>query len=840
MTQSRKSARMTQPTPHSQSGNAPDAHLELERKYHVFKSLLARNNLVLEQMTSMERMIYEGRSFTQEEAVNLTETMVTHCRALVDDLNVLCGGEFQQLADRIDSIGRSALSALTRQRSFDYSTLILPLEEITLERLEEVGGKAANLGEIRNNVGLPTPSGFAVTASAASLFLEHSGLLDIFRQQLADMDLSDIAALEKACAKASERIMVSQLPPTLEHELMEKTREIIARFGPKVRLAVRSSAVCEDSEASFAGQHASVLGASPATLARAWSAVVASAFTTRAVFYRRTKGYSEQDVMMSVLVLTMIESKASGVIYTVDPNSSRNDDLLLAAAWGLGVSVVDGSSDADFWRIRRGDRKILQTDIACKESQFVLLSQGGIVSQPVPEGLRSLACLTPEQVRTLTDYALRLETHYGMPLDIEWALDENDELFILQARPLQRAEGLERADCCELVQGQVPILFGGQSAALGVASGKVHVTHSDHELNTIPQGAILVARQTSPAYVAVMGKVAGIITDIGSPNGHMASVAREFGIPTLVGVGKATQTLGQDMEITLDATNQVVYAGRVHEILSERKPVNLMKDSPVYKSLQEAMKFITPLNLVDPRLPEFSVQGCLSLHDIIRFAHEMAMQEMFLLSDGISSHKGVARELNADLPFRVVLVDLGGGIDSRDDSPKVEQEDLRCAPLIALLQGMAHPHIPRSPEASPDASSGKTTCYAVISDRYVNFSGRLGNHFATIDSYSGPVINDNYITFSFKGGAAQYEQRVRRTLVLDGILRRLGFRVAQTGDSLKAEIRKYDERRFLERLDTLGRLLAAVRSLDWRLDDDDQIALYVDAFMSGEYSFRLD
>jgi pyruvate,water dikinase len=148
---------------------------------------------------------------------------------------------------------------------------------------------------------------------------------------------------------------------------------------------------------------------------------------------------------------------------------------------------------------------------------------------------------------------------------------------------------------------------------------------------------------------------------------------------------------------------------------------------------------------------------------------------------------------------------------------------------------MGHSQIPS------DAASGKDglrpTCYAVVSEAYVNFSGRLGNHFATIDSYSGPVINDNYITFSFKGGAAQYEQRVRRALILAGILRRQGFRVTQSGDSLKAEIRKYDQRRFMERLDTLGRLLAAVRALDWRLDSDSEIARYVDAFMNGEFAF---
>jgi pyruvate,water dikinase len=827
---------MTERTATNLSGKAPDARQKLEQKYRFFKNLLSRNNIVLEHMTSLERMIHEGGSFTQEETVTLVEAMVEQCRHLAQDVNALCDGQFPELFERIDAAAGNALNALTRQRTFDFSTLILPLEEITLEHLEEVGGKAANLGEIRNKIGLPTPAGFAVTASAAALFLEQTDLLDTLRHQLAAMDLSDIAALEKVCAKASERIMTAPLPPALEQGLMDKTREIINRFGPKVRLAVRSSAVCEDSDASFAGQHASVLGAAPATLSRAWSAVVASAFTTRAVFYRRTKGYSEQDVMMSVLVLTMIQSKASGVLYTIDPNSAYSDDLLLAAAWGLGVSVVDGSMNVDFWRVRREDKKILVTEIADKKTEFVVLAQGGIVSRPVQEELREQPCLTSAQVDILAEYALRLEAHYGMPMDIEWALDEKDQLIILQARPLQRADGLNQAECCKLVPGRAPLLFAGQTASPGAASGPVYIVQPDHELSAVPQGAILVARQTSPAYVAAMGKVAGIITDVGSPNGHMASVAREFGIPTLVGTGRGTALLTHGMEITLDATNQVVYAGQVVEILSKRKPVNLMQGSPVYKSLQEAMKFINPLHLVDPQLPEFSAQGCRSLHDIIRFAHEMAMQEMFRLSDDLSPHAGAARELRAVLPFRVLLVDLGGGIASNADSSRIELADLRCAPLIALLQGMGHPRIPEVTGRTPK-NQAAPTCYAVVSDTYVNLSGRLGNHFATIDSYSGPVINDNYITFSFKGGAAQYEQRVRRTLVLAGILRRQGFRVTQSADSLKAEIRKYDQRRFLERLDMLGRLLAAVRALDWRLDDDSEIARYVDAFMNGDYAF---
>ena len=810
-----------------------DAHPGLQRRYRFFRSLLTANNVILEELTVLERLIYEGRSFTLEDVTGRVRRLVSLCCALVEDLNALCGGAFPELFERTESMGRAALEILTRERAFDSPVLVLSLDDITLDNLDEVGGKAANLGEVRNRVGLPTPEGFAVTASAAALFLRHTGLLEALRRQLPDMDVTDIAALERVCAKAGERIMVTPLPPALDRALMDKTREVIARFGPDVRLAVRSSAVCEDSEASFAGQHASVLGAAPTTLARAWSAVVASAFTARAVFYRRTKGYSEQDVMMSVLVLTMVPSTASGVLYTIDPNSGHVDDLLISAAWGLGVSVVDGSVDVDFWRVRRGDRKIVSERIATKATQVTMLPQGGVVSRPVPRDLCDRPCLTGEQVAALADYGLRLEAHYGAPQDVEWALDETGRLFIVQSRPLARAEGADRADCCEFVPGRPPLLFGGQSASLGVASGPVYVVHPDHPLTDLPQGAILVARQTSPAYVAAMGKAAGIITDVGSATGHMASVAREFGIPTLVGASGATHRLAHGQEVTLDATNRVVYAGRVPELLRERRPVNLMKGSPVFKSLQEAITFLAPLNLVDPQEPDFRAENCRTLHDIIRFCHEEAMQEMFRLTDVLSADDGQARELRTDLPFRVLLLDLGGGVRPGADAVLAGLDEVACAPLRALLSGMLHPDAARhGSRPHPEAAS-----YAIVSAEYMNFSGRLGNHFATIDTWTGPVINDNYITFSFKGGAAEYIQRARRASLLAGILRRLGFRVSQNGDALKAEIRKYDETRFLDRLDTLGRLLASVRALDRRLGDDAEVSRLVDDFFRGGHAF---
>lgn len=812
---------------------APDAHPEMKRKYRFFKSLLASNNHILEEMAWLERMVYEGRSFTREETLLHTRGLLEHGCSLVEDMNALAKGRFPTLFGCLQNVGSAALHVLSRERTFDGQDMVLPLDAISLENLDEVGGKAANLGEVRNRVGLSTPSGFAVTASAAALFLRHTGLLETFRSQLADIDITDIGALERICAKASERIMVAPLPPALDKALQEQARDMISRFGPNVRLAVRSSAVCEDSDASFAGQHATVLGATPFALPRAWSAVVASAFTARAVFYRRSKGYSEQDVMMSVLVLNMVQAKASGVLYTIDPNSAHSDDVLLSAAWGLGVSVVDGSSHADFWRIRRADRTVVTAKTGDKDAAFTLLPQGGIVSRPVPDEDRKRSCLSDDQVKALVEYGLQLEAHYGMPQDVEWSLDHEDRLYVLQSRPLKRTEGTDRAECCEFVPGRTPLLCGGQPAAIGMASGTVYSVQSDHALDDIPKGAILVARQTSPAYVAAMGKVAGIITDIGSTTGHMASVAREFGIPTLVDVGRATHLLAHGTEVTLDATNGVVYAGRVQEILSERRPVNLMKGSPVYKSLQEALKFIIPLNLVDPQMPNFTPEGCHTLHDIIRFCHEVAMHEMFRLSDELPHAQSAAHELRTGLPFKIFLYDLGEGVVPRDSDTTVGVEELLCEPLKALLAGMTHPTVAGGQDdAIPEAAS-----YAVVSRSYVNFSGRLGNHFATVDAYVGPVINDNYITFSFKGGAAEYSYRVRRATLLAGILRRLGFRVSQTGDALKAEIRKYDESRFLDRLTTLGRLLASIRSLDLSLTDDEEVARMVEEFFKGGHSF---
>jgi len=341
---------------------------------------------------------------------------------------------------------------------------------------------------------------------------------------------------------------------------------------------------------------------------------------------------------MSVACIIMVDAQVSGVMYTIDPNDRRNAVIMISAVWGLGVSAVDGSTDTDFYQVNKENRQIEKAEIATKGTICKTDVQGGTKDEAVSDDLKDKACLEPEQIKTLVDYGLKLESHYGFVLDIEWAIDKQSRLYILQARPLKKSlkfipeeTPTTSLDVSEKELADHPVLIkGGASASEGSASGLAYVLKSDHNLYDIPKGAILIAHQTSPRYVPVMGRAKAIITDVGSVAGHMASVAREFQIPTLVGTHNATSVIEHSDEITVDATNRVVYKGRVEKLLKEKKAVNPMKGSPTYKATQAALKKIAPLNLLDPKQDNFNPDACRTIHDIIRFAHEMAMRKNVL------------------------------------------------------------------------------------------------------------------------------------------------------------------------------------------------------------------
>jgi pyruvate,water dikinase len=840
----------------------PEASI-FHRKYASFKGLLLANYRALETIADLEHTIYQDKPFTYMWAVSQTEALSVEVNALVKELNALSGERYPELTAAAQRISGKIFSELLHQRHFEDTSFVLPIERLSLENASEVGGKAANLGEVSNRAHLPVPPGFAVTAYGYQLFLDYNELSELIAAKLKPLDINDTDALMAVSQEIQNRIMDADLPADLESSILQAARDLSETVGPGFKLAVRSSATSEDSEASFAGQHSTVLNVNEENLIEAYKEVVASTFSPRAIYYRRRRGYRDQDVNMSVACIVMIPAKVSGVMYTVDPNDSRHAVIMISAVWGLAADAVEGSVATDFFQVGKRTLALESSTLAEKKRRLKADAAGGVSEESLPPEMQQAACLSAAELRRLAEYGLKLESHYGYALDIEWAIDPGGKLFILQARPLKRAQRAAAEDEAASPASEAaaaiahPVLLqGGQTACDGAAAGVAYVIESDHMLHHIPQGVVVVARQTSPRYVPIMGRIRAFITDVGSVTGHMASVAREFSIPTLVGTGRATAAIRHGDEVTVDATRRVVYAGRVDALLKEKPPVNPMKDSPTYKLVKSVLKRIAPLNLTDPQKESFAPSGCKSLHDIIRFAHEMSMREMFRITDQVAPDDCIAVPLRVYLPMKVLVVDLGNGLRKGWTGRQAELEDVTSIPFRALLNGMKHELVDwsRTPGlnwggfASIVAQSAirdpvaegrmGAPSYAVIAGHYLNFNSRLGYHFTTVDSFCGQAVNDNYITFYFKGGAADIGRRSRRALMIAQILKQLDFKVELKGDMVRGEIKKYEEAALVEKLDFLGRLLGTVRLLDMQLSDDRQVDWYVEQFMRGNYRFE--
>lgn len=834
----------------------------LQQKYACFKRLLDSNDKALGIIADLENILYQDRPFSLAYMLSQSTRLISEVFSIVEDLNALTETAYPELFDVAEEMSASVLSDLRKKKKVEQSNLVLPLERLSLESAPEVGGKAANLGEIYNRARLPVPPGFAVTAYACQLFLERNGLTEVIEKKLRDLDVNDTERLMAVSHDIQSLIMAAQVPQELEQSITQALRALKHKVGSPLRLAVRSSATAEDSEASFAGQHSTVLNVSEENILPAYREVVSSTFNPRAIFYRRTKGYLDQDVVMAVACIAMIDAAVSGVMYTVDPNDSRRSVILISALWGLAVSLVDGSASTDFFQINKKTRGVEGAEIAAKDCFLRSGPADGIKEESVPEDMKSRACLDTHQIETLVDHALRLEDHYGFALDIEWAIDREGKLYILQARALRRfreeADTGEQqpVDAAPVAHSHPVLLKGGITASDGSAAGVAFVITSDERFHHVPQGAVVVARQTSPRYVPLMGRIHAIVTDVGTVTGHMASVAREFRIPTLVGTGTATQLIPHGEEITVDATNRTVYRGRVNSLLKRKRASNPMRGSPMHKIVQAALRRIAPLNLTELSDENFRPEGCRTLHDIIRFAHEMAMQEMFRIGHDLESHKTVAIPLRVYLPMKILVVDLSGGLAVPPGAKEATLENVTSTPFKALLKGMCHERVlwTRHGRVSwrglsslfaetllrdPLLEQGMGgPSYAIVASHYLNLSSRLGYHFATVDTFCGPHVNDNYITFYFKGGAADMARRSRRAHLIAIILRWLGFSIERKGDMVRGEVKKYQSPVLEEKLDMVGRLLGSVNLLDMALEDDGKLEWYAEQFLEGNYTFQ--
>ena len=448
--------------------------------------------------------------------------------------------------------------------------------EVSLEDVSTVGGKNASLGEMYSNLGslgVIVPNGFATTVDAFRLFMTESGLQDRVDRRLLEAGTDDPAALRDAGEDIRRWVAGAPVPEQLIDEIGAAYESLGAEPGGSV-VAVRSSATAEDlPDASFAGLQDTYLGVQGADrVVRAVRDVFASLFSHRALSYRIRSGYDEGGVAISAGVQRMVRSAASGVVFTIDTESGFDGVVFITGAYGLGELLVQGGINPDeFYVAKRnlaaGRPAVISRTLGTKTQQMVFGELGGseVEVEDVPLADQRRFCLSDPEIEELARQAVAIEDYYGRPMDVEWAKDTDDgRLYIVQARPETVRSRESQAILTRFrLEGSGAVLVTGRSVGQRIGAGAVRVVHSPRDMNRVDEGDVLVADMTDPDWEPVMQRAAAIVTNRGGRTCHAAIIARELGVPAVVGSGNATRRLEDGAEVTVSCAQGEI--GRVYE-----------------------------------------------------------------------------------------------------------------------------------------------------------------------------------------------------------------------------------------------------------------------------------
>ncbi len=828
--------------------------------FKKFQSILERNNHILELMADMGDKLGGEYIFDRQYILDVAEEQADMVFKLISDLSILTQRKNVELFLAFEHIRQAIQEELNGTHTTSGKSYVIPLRELGHDLSEQAGGKMANVGDIRNRLGLSAPDGFVISTRAFFDFMQQHDLLTLAREGIAAWDGRDDVALVQLSETMQERIMAAPLPRGLSSQVLSALDDLAQRNGMRnIRIALRSSAWGEDGDASFAGQYETALNVPRDQVMDAYRKVIASTYSYKAWRYRLFKGYHEHEVAMAVGCQLMVESVVGGVLHTYAPHLA--DGVMVAnAVWGLCSPVVDGNSPTDTIVLDRAAPYTLRSlTVGDKRRQLKLAPGGGTEWRDTPEGLHDVPSLTVEQLEHLAQAAMSIERYYKRPQDIEWAYDASGTLQILQSRPLRFwAAPLSTEPQLEDVTRNAEVVFSGRGlvAQRGVAVGKVFVVDHGTDLNTFPHGAILVSRFTSPRYSRVMHKAQGIITDVGSPTGHMSTIAREYRVPTVVNTDVATSLLRTGDEITLDATQNIIYRGSICALdrfsLTEE---DVFEDSYEYRLLRRVIKHTSPLNLLDPHADNFKPSACRTYHDITRYIHEKAVEHLILLSERQGAqHLSAPKRLETDYPLGLMLIDAGGGTTCPPAARTAAPADIASIPMQEFLKGMTCEGMwctdPVSVNLSSFMSSFTRTFsaslaspnevgrnLAVVLKNYMNINMRLGYHFNIIDAYISDVINDNYIYFRFLGGVTEYIRRSRRARFIAMVLEHFDFRVEVHGDLVVGRLKKLSRERMSLRMRMLGGLVGYTRQLDARMHTDTDITEHAGTFITAMKQF---
>ncbi|MCX6712011.1 MAG: phosphoenolpyruvate synthase [Candidatus Woesearchaeota archaeon] len=488
---------------------------------------------------------------------------------------------------------------------------ILWFKDISKNDVPIVGGKGASLGEMYN-ANLPVPPGFCITVDAYKKFLHDAGIDDPIYKLLNSLDVENQEALNQASEKVQDLILESEMPDSIKKDITyaynnlnvdmevfklatKETIDLIKSGRDLPYVAVRSSATAEDTaEASFAGQNITYLNIKGSEeVVKAVRKCWASLFTPRSIYYRVKNNFDHSKVFISVIIQKMVNSYASGVMFTINPSTNNENEIMIDAGLGLGEAVVSGSITPDEYLVDKNTLQIKEKKINKQEWLLTRdMNLGKTIKKTVFNSEQEKQKINDADIIKLARYAKQIEDHYKSQQDIEYAI-ENNKIYIVQSRPVTALK-IEKQEVKQDFKDK-EVILQGLAASPHVGSGPVKIVNNINDLIKIQKGDILVAKMTNPDYVTAMKKVNGIITDEGGTTCHAAIVGRELGVPVVVGTQHATKVLKENDLVTVDGVNGKVYKGR----LEISQPIQEEKEKIIEENIQTVTEVKVNIDMPD-------------------------------------------------------------------------------------------------------------------------------------------------------------------------------------------------------------------------------------------------
>ncbi|MDR3556932.1 MAG: PEP-utilizing enzyme [Syntrophobacteraceae bacterium] len=772
---------------------SPERELEWVRSlFAKFQRIQKYNTKALETMAEMDRAL--GGEYIFDRA--FLESSVRELSGLVYQvaysLNAMSRNGYIALYDRYQSIKITLEDILAGGMGPLSTSLALPYSILGAEMEPLAGGLNVCLAEARNRLDIPAPDGFAITVAGCSRLLR---------------------AIE-----AGEQ----DFPPELAEAITYQAEALLARSSRSLLLTVR---ICS-SDRNLAIPEKIV---EPGELLETCKLAL-----TR---YLAVEGHNQHGPVALAVHETM-RAHLAGSLTSVTA-AGPQAGLYCITAW-----PVDTPEQQETFFLRRTyPFDLVESELKAKPAGRPLYPGINPLS-PGAKGLyRGSALLGLSFLRKIAECAAAFERILGYPQDLNWLRGDAERPITVNVSPTQLQER-ESADTPEyedvaLLPSQW-LLSGGETAQMGVAAGPVvHVRGS--ELDKFPHGSVAVMTHASPWMSPVLRRAAAVVTEVGASIGHLATIARELRVPAIFGAAGALERLPEGTVVTVDAGAKTVYPGIVEHLLASRDySTELYPSDPEYVMLRRLLRWIMPLDLIDPDSETFTVANCRTYHDIIHFAHERSIEELLKIQDNDPGLKSrYVRKLETDIPIDLFVLDIGAGVRPTAGA-SIRPEDVTSKPFLAFLQGLtlkdvwdhdSRPLSMRDIIAGLDHNfstvmevpehAGKN--HAILAGNYMDVGLRLGYHYCVIDSYLSGNVNQNYAYFRFAGGFAEPERRRRRAQLIRTILDRLRFKVTVRGDLVLGKLKLVDDRELTTVLGVLGQLTGFTRQIDLSMDSDGRV-----------------